>query len=411
MSEPDWFQIFPFGEFPHKETGLTQVLDRSAVASILRNFKDESAAPNFPGLLVDFDHFSQDIEQASEAAGWIDELAERPDGLWGHVRWTDAGEDAVSSGRYRLASPTWKAADVERLGGKKIRPLRLDQVALTNTPQIKGSKPISNSNRSRNEPALKEWLRNSEAAGQVFSNRVADLREQNPDWNFERAWNQARQAEPLLFSAMCPRPAASAATPLTNRAWARNYAVAVGGLCGTLANRYAQRYGMPFLEAWDFARSQHPEVFEQSYLVDRALLNRYDPSAAIFRPGVLERANVTVPPDHAAIIEKSAPAIYADMESRFYRTRSEVPMCANGGAIDPKALFDGVFKAINQMHVLNPTWDFRACWDKYQEEHPQYWGTMVVSVGAAGDSGGAGSDWNSRPQFSGFRPGFVGIAN
>jgi len=43
-----------------------------------------------------------------------------------------------------LVSPVWLARDVEDLGGGRVRPLRLDSVALTNSPNMKGMVPLSN---------------------------------------------------------------------------------------------------------------------------------------------------------------------------------------------------------------------------------------------------------------------------
>ena len=62
-----WAHIMPFGEFPHAETGVIQVLDTEALEAIEDNFTAKSKAQNFPGLLVDFDHFSMDTDKPSEA--------------------------------------------------------------------------------------------------------------------------------------------------------------------------------------------------------------------------------------------------------------------------------------------------------------------------------------------------------
>jgi phage I-like protein len=139
-----WIQIAPKGEFPHPESGLVQVLDDAACTAILNRFAKESSQPNFPGLLIDFDHFSYDTEKSSEAAGWVTRLQERTDGLWGQARWSDVGQQALETGRFRLLSPTWLPKDVEQLGNRRIRPLRLDTAALTNNPNLRGMAPLSN---------------------------------------------------------------------------------------------------------------------------------------------------------------------------------------------------------------------------------------------------------------------------
>lgn len=157
LPEDGWFHLVPLGEYPHPKA--VQVVDAAAAQAICNRFAKDSEKPNFPGILVDFDHFSDDVDQKSEAAGWVTELQNRTggatgtDGVWGRVRWSDAGEAAVKGGRYRLASPVWLSRDCEvisnqssREGAKarRVRPLRLHKVALTNDPNMKGMVPLSN---------------------------------------------------------------------------------------------------------------------------------------------------------------------------------------------------------------------------------------------------------------------------
>lgn len=150
-----WFHLAPRGEYPHLESGLWQVLDERAIRSMVERFAQDSRQLNFPGLLVDFDHFSYDPEQPSTAAGWITGLESRPDGLWGRIRWSDAGETALKNGRFRLISPAWRPEDCEEIQNyqpsspaarlvKAIRPLRLDTAGLTNNPNLRGMVPLSN---------------------------------------------------------------------------------------------------------------------------------------------------------------------------------------------------------------------------------------------------------------------------
>jgi hypothetical protein len=145
LAADGWAQVCPLGEFPHAGAGVTQVVDAEACAAMASDFVGRSAEPNFPGALVDFDHFSMDAGKPSEAAGWVGALEARDDGLWAKIRWTDAGLAAVTGGRYRLVSPVFpEPSACEDLGGGRIRPRRLVSVALTNEPNIKGGKPIAN---------------------------------------------------------------------------------------------------------------------------------------------------------------------------------------------------------------------------------------------------------------------------
>ncbi len=147
VPEDGWFQLSAVGEFPHASTGLTQILDEDAIAAIVQAFTEDAAKPNFPGVLVDWDHASLDLDKPTEAAGWIVAVQKRPDGLWGQIRWSDRGAEAVRGGRYRFISPVWRQEDCLDLGEKRVRPLRLFNCALTNDPNIKGMVPLANSGR------------------------------------------------------------------------------------------------------------------------------------------------------------------------------------------------------------------------------------------------------------------------
>jgi len=145
MMPPDgWYQFAPMGEFPHAGADVIQVVDAEACTAMSARFKADAAVANFAGLLIDFDHFSMDGSQRSEAAGWVTDMESRDTGLWGKIRWSDIGEEAVKGGRYRFLSPVWARSDCVDLGGGRIRPVRMINAALTNDPNLKGLSPLSN---------------------------------------------------------------------------------------------------------------------------------------------------------------------------------------------------------------------------------------------------------------------------
>lgn len=139
-----FYHLAPLGEFPHAKAGVVQVVDAAAVEAMANRFREVAKSDNFAGLLVDFDHFSLDNDKSSEAAGWITEVQNRADGLWGKIRWSDVGEAAVKGGRYRFISPVWAREDCEEIGNGRVRPARLMNAAVTNDPNLKGITPLSN---------------------------------------------------------------------------------------------------------------------------------------------------------------------------------------------------------------------------------------------------------------------------
>ena len=147
MPTDGWYQLAPLGDFAHAAAGVIQVVDSEACTAMAARFKADAAVPNFAGLLVDFDHFSLDERARSEAAGWIVNVESRDTGLWANIRWSDVGEEAVKGGRYRFLSPVWARSDCVDLGNGRVRPVRLLNAAVTNDPNLKGIRPLSNSGR------------------------------------------------------------------------------------------------------------------------------------------------------------------------------------------------------------------------------------------------------------------------
>ena len=122
-----------------------------------RTFNEEARQPNFPGLLVDFDHFSHDPAQPTTAAGWIGGagasrrralradpvVGPRPPGADGRA--LPARVAGVEPGRLRSVDRAGAADGRETV---HLRPRRLDRLALTNDPNLPGLAPLSNRGRS-----------------------------------------------------------------------------------------------------------------------------------------------------------------------------------------------------------------------------------------------------------------------
>jgi hypothetical protein len=148
-----WYLIAPIGDHPHSphpffpesmtQKSLIQVVDAPAIQSMVNRFKTEFPDGN-PGLLVDWEHDSETVDKSTAAAGWIEDLSGRKDGLWAKIRLTNRGLEMVQGGQYRFISPTWNPEECEVISGNRIRPLRLKSAGLTNNYNLRGLPPLSN---------------------------------------------------------------------------------------------------------------------------------------------------------------------------------------------------------------------------------------------------------------------------
>lgn len=141
-----WQQIEVKGEHPAAlgKRRVVQVIDDEAIKLINDEFRTHAADPDFDGVLVDADHLKHDMSQKTEAYAWLMNTEIREGQLYGLLEWTDLGAGAVHNRRYKFFSTEYDAEDLKDLGSGKVRPTRLAGLSLTNVPNNKGGKRITN---------------------------------------------------------------------------------------------------------------------------------------------------------------------------------------------------------------------------------------------------------------------------
>ena len=151
-----WYQIEALGNHPHRAARLVQVIDHSAVEAIVKHFNADATAGRLrhgSEMLIDHEHFSDQPDQETRAYGWLQELQQRADGVYGRIRWTSTGKAAVDGGDYRFFSTEYEPQDLALLKAesgkqesenKRVRPMRLAGLTLTNMNNNRGQKPITN---------------------------------------------------------------------------------------------------------------------------------------------------------------------------------------------------------------------------------------------------------------------------
>lgn len=135
-----WTHVAYEGEWAgHPDGAFT--LDDGAFKSCIAAF--ESQKNPTP---VDFEHASvRDLPKAP-AAGWVQRLELREDGLWALVEWTEDAAKDIRSGAYRYCSGVFVFDKADRVTGEPVS-CALHSIGLTNTPFIDGQKPIVLSQR------------------------------------------------------------------------------------------------------------------------------------------------------------------------------------------------------------------------------------------------------------------------
>lgn len=152
-----WYQIEPKGAHPNRAAKVIQVIDAEAITAIVNRFNADAAAGTLrhgSEMLIDHEHFAADTDKESRAYGWLQELQNREDGIYGRIRWTTTGKAAVDGGDYRFFSTEYDPADLKVLNSdakaRQVRPLRLDGLSLTNMNNNRGQKPITNRGEETN---------------------------------------------------------------------------------------------------------------------------------------------------------------------------------------------------------------------------------------------------------------------
>ena len=144
---PEWLHLVPAGTFSGADgRGPFVVPDPAALIAATHGRKlpiDENHAIDLVGAKGG----------ASPARGWVVELQNRDDGIWGRVEWTDEGKRLVEGRAYGFLSPVFL-----HTRSKPHRIARLERVALTNDPNITDLKSLHAKEEAKMEEELRQAL-------------------------------------------------------------------------------------------------------------------------------------------------------------------------------------------------------------------------------------------------------------
>lgn len=128
-------EIATVGEFVGSDKDGNPI-EQNITQTSLDKIAEESVGKEY---LLDQQHASlkNGLDRDDRAAGWITKLWTKAGSLFGRVFWTKLGRDLIDSKILRFVSPVFKLND-------KHEPESLINVALVNTPAIKGMAPVLN---------------------------------------------------------------------------------------------------------------------------------------------------------------------------------------------------------------------------------------------------------------------------
>jgi phage I-like protein len=136
---PDWIHLLPAGQIETADSrGPYTITDP----------KDLIAISMRAGRLPIDENHATDLAaprgEPAPARGWIVELQNRADGIWGRVEWTKAGAELVAGRAYRAISPVM-------IHDKAKRVLAIARASLVNMPNLKGLTALNNQETNMNE--------------------------------------------------------------------------------------------------------------------------------------------------------------------------------------------------------------------------------------------------------------------
>lgn len=154
-----WFQTTPpYGRYPGRNqiTGkdgkpikdAVVVFDEKSVGKVVAAFKEAAKAKDWPGILVDQDHFSCNTSKPSTALAWARDIRVGADGsIWTKWEFTAKGKELYEGKMLINRSPV---LDLEQLSAKEFAPTVLTSIGMTNAPYFKDLSPLAAAREVKN---------------------------------------------------------------------------------------------------------------------------------------------------------------------------------------------------------------------------------------------------------------------
>ena len=167
--DANWFQTTPpYGDYPggnvtrngKKIENAVLRFDAESVEAIMSAFKAKLANSDWPGLLVDREHFSLDTGTPSDAMAWATDIRLEEDGsIWTRWNFTPEGEKLWNEKILVSRSPV---LHLEEGADGVWKPVELVSIGMTNTPHFNLS-PVAaardaDNNNTKEKPEMEKEI-------------------------------------------------------------------------------------------------------------------------------------------------------------------------------------------------------------------------------------------------------------
>lgn len=133
-----WIKAAPLASFDHPVYGEVNITE-DVVNVMLDNFRNKVYGQDIP---ITYEHFGMDSAKGRKAAGWVQDIAVRDDGMYWFVSFTEEAAKEIAADEWRYFSPEWYDVWQNPETGT-LYTYVVNGGALTNTPFFKGMQPLN----------------------------------------------------------------------------------------------------------------------------------------------------------------------------------------------------------------------------------------------------------------------------
>lgn len=156
-AEPKWNKLFPVDTTRYRRDfpGGKLTLSKDFLSTMVANWERMGS----PSLPVDYSH-----DESGKAAGWIEGLELRDDGLYARIRWTEVARGLILSDELRFLSPTFHPDGLDTLTGNRQGPTLMGAGLLNNPflfdlPRVAASAAVESSTHNPADEAITQEQR------------------------------------------------------------------------------------------------------------------------------------------------------------------------------------------------------------------------------------------------------------